>query len=180
MNAFSEGSNKPLHETKRQRKDYLHVVNHVCKGKHFRTLWSYVPITFTRADLKLKHFPHNDPLVIRANIGKNTLHFFINDVGRILVDTDSSADIITSQCFILMGFTEKDLKKAVYPLIGFAGKRIEAVGKAEINVTFSQGLTMRTKTITFDIVDINYPYNTIFRRNIINKFAAAIHQQFYA
>jgi hypothetical protein len=74
-----------------------------------------------------------------------------------------------------MGFTEKDLKKAVCPLIGFTGKRIEAMGKAEINVTFSQGLTMRTKTITFDIVDINYPYNAIFGRNIINKFAVAIH-----
>jgi hypothetical protein len=55
-----------------------------------------VPITFTGADLKLKHFPHNDPLIIRANFGKNTLHFFVNDVGRIIVDTDSSADIITS------------------------------------------------------------------------------------
>jgi hypothetical protein len=91
--------------------------------------------------LKLKHFPHNDPLVIRANSAKNLVHFFGNDVGRILVDTGSSADVITWQCFAQMGFTGKDLKKSVYSLIGFRGKRIEAVGKADINVTFGQSQT---------------------------------------
>jgi glyoxylase-like metal-dependent hydrolase (beta-lactamase superfamily II) len=108
--------------------------------------------------LKLKHFPHNNPLVIRANIGKNSVHFFGNDVGWILVDTGTSADIITWRCFVQMGFTEKDLKKLVYTLIGFEGKKIEAVGKAEINVTFGQGATMRLKQVTFDIVDVQYPY----------------------
>lgn len=34
---------------------------------------------------------------------------------------------------------------------------------------------MRTKFITFDIVDITCPYNAIFDRNIINKFTAVIH-----
>jgi hypothetical protein len=35
---------------------------------------------------------------------------------------------------------------------------------------------MRTKVITFDVVDSVYPYNAIFGRNTINKFAAVIHQ----
>jgi hypothetical protein len=47
MNAISGGSNEPVHETKRHRKDYLRAVNHVCKGKHFRTTWSHIPIIFT-------------------------------------------------------------------------------------------------------------------------------------
>jgi hypothetical protein len=64
INAIFGGSNEPIHETKRERKDYLWAVNRVCEGKHFRTEWSHIPITFTEADLKLKHFPHNDPLVI--------------------------------------------------------------------------------------------------------------------
>jgi hypothetical protein len=75
-------------------------------------------------------------------------------------------------------FTKKDLKKSLYPLIGFGGKKIEAIGKAKINVTFGQGATMCTEPITFDIVDVQYRYNAIFRKNINNKFTAAIHQPY--
>jgi hypothetical protein len=35
---------------------------------------------------------------------------------------------------------------------------------------------MRTEVITFDVVDFVCPYNAIFGRNTINKFAAVIHQ----
>ena len=63
-----------------------------------------------------------------------------------------------------------------YPLIGFGGKWIEALGKIEINITFGEGSTQRTEAINFDVVDINYPYNTIFGRNTLVKFAAVIHQ----
>ena len=107
INAISGGSNEPVHETKRQRKECLRTVSHVCEGKHFRTPWSHVPITFSEADLRLQHYPHNDPLIIRANIGKNSVHFAGNDVGRILIDNGISADVLTWQCFVKMGFTEK-------------------------------------------------------------------------
>jgi hypothetical protein len=74
-----------------------------------------------------------------------------------------------------MGFKKEHLKKAEHPLYGFGNKRIEALGKIDVNVTFGQDATMRTKVITFD-VDFVYPYNAIFGRNTINKFAAVIHQ----
>jgi len=106
------------------------------------------------------------------------VHFAGNDVGRILVDNGSSANILVWQCFIKMGHTEKDLKKLQYPLIGFGGKRIETVGKIELHVTFGEGNTQRTEAITFHVVDINYPYNAIFGRNTIVKFAAVIHQPY--
>ena len=77
-----------------------------------------------------------------------------------------------------MGITEKNLHKSKYPLIGFGGKRIEALGKIELNVTFGEGNTQRTEVITFDIVDIAYPYNTIFGRNSIIKFATVINQAY--
>ena len=148
------------------------------EGKHFCTPWSHVPITFSEADLRLQHYPHNDPLVIRANIGRNSVHFAGNDVGRILVDNGSSADVLTWQCFLKMGFTEKNLHKSQYPLIGFGGKRIESLGKIELNVTFSEGNTQRTEVITFNVVDIAYPYNAIFGHNSIIKFAAVINQAY--
>jgi len=45
-------------------------------------------------------------------------------------------------------------------------------------VTFGEGNTQRTEIITFDVVDITYPYNAIFGRNSIIKFAAVINQAF--
>jgi hypothetical protein len=167
-----------VHETKRQRKEYLCTVSHVCEDKHFRTPWSHVPITFSEADLRLQHYPHNDPLVIRANIGRNSVHFAGNDVGRILVDNGSSADVLTWQRFVKMGFTKKNLHKSQYPLIGFGGKKIEALGKIELNLTFGEGNTQRTELITFGVVDIAYPYNAIFGCNSIIKFAVVINQAF--
>jgi hypothetical protein len=97
-------------------------------------------------------------------------------VGRVLVDNGSSADILTWQCFSVMGLKKEDLKKAEHPLYGFGNKRIEALGKIDVNVTFGQDATMRTEVITFNVVDFVYPYNGIFGRNTINKFATVIHQ----
>jgi len=77
-----------------------------------------------------------------------------------------------------MGLTEKSLQKSLYPLIGFGRKRIEALGKIELNITFGEGSTKGTKAITFDVVDINYPYNAIFGRNTLVNFAAVIHQPY--
>jgi hypothetical protein len=111
-----------------------------------------------------------------ANIGKNTKYYFGKNVRRVLVDNGSLADILTWQCFSGMRFKREDLQKAEHPLYGFGNKRIEALGKIDVNVTFGQDATMRTEVITFDVVDFAYPYNAIFDRNTINKFAAVIHQ----
>ena len=94
------------------------------------------------------------------------------------MDNGSSADILVWQCFVKMGFTEKALQKSQYSLIGFGGKRIEALGKIELNVTFGEGATQRTDAITFDVVDINYTYNAIFGSNTLVKFAVVIHQPY--
>jgi hypothetical protein len=176
INASSGGSNESVHTTKRQRQEYYRSVSHICSRKYFHLLWSHIPITFTAADIRLQHYPHNDPLVIRANIGKNTKYYFGNDVGRVLVDNGSSADILPWKCFSGMGFKREDSQKAKHPLYGFGNKRIEALGKIDVNVTFRQDATMRTEVITFDVVAFVYPYNAIFGHNTINKFASVIHQ----
>ena len=69
INAISGGSNELVLEMKRQHKEYFRTVSHVSKGR------SHVLISFTQADLRLQHYPHNDPLVIRANIGKNSVQY---------------------------------------------------------------------------------------------------------
>jgi hypothetical protein len=68
------------------------------------------------------------------------------------------------------------LQKAEHLLYGFGNKIIEALGKIDVNVTFGQDAIMRTEVITFDVVDFVYPYNAIFGRNTIDRFAEVIHQ----
>ena len=45
-------------------------------------------------------------------------------------------------------------------------------------MTFGEANTQITELITFDVVDIAYPYNAIFGRNSIVKFAAVINQAY--
>jgi hypothetical protein len=94
----------------------------------------------------------------------------------VLVDNDSLADILTWQCFSDVGFKKEDLQKEERPLYSFGSKRIEALGKIDVNVTFGQDPTLRTEVITLDVIDFVYPYNAIFGHNTINKFVVVIHQ----
>ena len=61
------------------------------------------------------------------------------------------------------------------PLIGFRGKRINALGTMSLPVSFGGQEISRTKYVTFDVVDLYYPYNAIFGRGFANKFNIAIH-----
>jgi hypothetical protein len=49
------------------------------------------------------------------------------------------------------------------PLYGFGDKRIEPVGVITLRILFATPQNPRIEYITFDVVDMLYPYNTIFR-----------------
>jgi hypothetical protein len=172
INAITGGCNSPEHLTKRQKKEQQREVSHVCAGKVFKTEWSQVPITFTEADLKLKKYPHEYSLVIRAVLGKNTKYLLGNDVGGILVDNGSSADIITYELFKRMEFRDDQLQKTSKPLYGFSNKKVEALGTIEMNVSLRTRALMRTEMVNFDVVDIPYAHKAM------NKFVAVIHMPF--
>lgn len=58
----------------------------------------------------------------------------------------------------------------VIPLVGFGGKPIAALNQIDMSVTFSEGPSARTKSITFDIANIPYQYNAILGRATLNTF----------
>jgi hypothetical protein len=63
-------------------------------------------------------------------------------------------------------------------LYGFNGKRIELMGSISLPASFGSLRTARTEYITFDVVDMNYPYNVIFGRGLLNTFEAALHSAY--
>jgi hypothetical protein len=156
-------------DTKRQKKDHYRSVNHVAlTGPVVQTKWSHVPLTFDAKDVDLRSAPHADALVINCSVAGWDLH-------KVLVDNDSQAGIIFLHAFDRMGISHSLLKPADNPLYGFGGKGTFPVGKIELPLSFGAAPNARSEQVTFDIVDIIYPYNAIMGRGSINKFEAAIH-----
>jgi len=57
-------------------------------------------------------------------------------VTRILVDTDSSVDILVASTFNNMKLNKNLLQPSGRPLYGFDGKQVKAIGKITLLVTF--------------------------------------------
>jgi hypothetical protein len=65
------------------------------------------------------------------------------------------------------------------PLYGFGGKRIEPVRAITLPVSFGTPQNLHTKYITFDVVDMLYPYNAIFKQGLLNTFEAALYSGYF-
>jgi hypothetical protein len=130
--------------------------------------WSHVPLTFDTRDVDLHSAPHMDAMVINCSVTGWDLH-------KVLVDNGSQADIIFLHAFDRMGISHSLLKPSDNPLYGFGGKGTFPVGKIELPLSFGVAPNARSEQVTFDIVDMVYPYNAIMGWGSINKFEAAIH-----
>jgi hypothetical protein len=133
-----------------------------------QTKWSHMQITFTEADIKLVSFPHTDAMVITSHINKW-------NVTRVLVDNGNQAEILFLSTFEQMGLNKSQLKESPKPLYGFGGRKIKPIDSISLPVSFGSPSNARTEYITFDVVDISYPYNTIFRRDLLNTLEASLH-----
>jgi hypothetical protein len=137
-------------ETKKERKHYFRKVRNICvEGRVEKTRWSHIPITFSEEDVRLQGFPHNDALVIEANIASWTL-------GKLLVDNGSLADIIFADAFDKMGLNRDLLQPPDTPLYGFGGRVIHALGKVVLPVSFGTVQNARTEYLSFDVVEMYY------------------------
>jgi hypothetical protein len=62
-----------------------------------------------------------------------------------------------------MGYDKKQLKEPMKPIFGFSGKRIKPIRVITLPVLFGTPQNTHIEYITFDVVDMLYPYNAIFR-----------------
>jgi hypothetical protein len=77
-----------------------------------------------------------------------------------------------------MGFDQKQLKEPLKPMYDESGKTIEPIGAITLSVSFGTPKNPHTKYITFDVVDMPYPYNAIFGRGLLYTFEAALHSAY--
>jgi hypothetical protein len=107
-------------------------------------------------------------MVIKANIAGW-------GISKVLVNSGSFVDIIFTSAFDQIKLSRSQLQPSDTPLIGFGGKQVNALGKNSLPVSFGDQENARTEYVTFDIIDLYYPYNAIFVRGFANKFNMALH-----
>jgi hypothetical protein len=100
------------------------------------------------------------------------------DIARILIDNGSQAEILFLLTFDQMGLDRNQLKEIMKPLYGFRGKQVELVGSISLLVSISDHQNVRAKQVTFDMVDMHYPYHGIHGRGFLNTFEVVLHSTY--
>lgn len=74
-----------------------------------------------------------------------------------------------------MGINHSLLQPTDNALYGFRSKRMFPLGKIELLLSLGTTPNAMTEQVTFDIVNMVYPYNVVMGRGSIDKLEAAIH-----
>ena len=77
-----------------------------------------------------------------------------------------------------MNLDRRTLEPTRNSLFGFGGKKIDALGKRAILVSFVEGEKVHIEMITFDIVNMDYPCTAIFGRGVLSRFKIVIKQSY--
>ena len=107
-------------------------------------------ISFTAKEQEKVLTLHQDTLVISLIVA-NCL------VKRILVDNESSSNIIFQAAYKDLGLEDSALTRRITPLIGFSGEVKQTAGEVTLPV-YAEGVNLSTK---FLVVDCDSSYNII-------------------
>ncbi|GFS34945.1 hypothetical protein Acr_00g0036910 [Actinidia rufa] len=125
------------------------------------------PITFSNDDLRGLHLSHDDALVVSAVIANF-------NVQRILIDNESSTDILFISAFERMKIGLDKLHPFHTPLIGFGGNTTHPLGWINLPITLETEPQQTTVWQDFIVVDCPSPYNAILGRPTLGGIKAII------
>ncbi|XP_034197315.1 uncharacterized protein LOC117612781 [Prunus dulcis] len=123
------------------------------------------PITFCEEEEEGVLYPHDDPMIIRAEIADY-------DVGRVLIDTGSSVRVIFAEAFREMGINDNQVNRQLTPLLSFSGDLVQPVGSVKLPITFGTAPRKMTTYDQFLIVDCPTAYNVIVGRTALMRVKA--------
>lgn len=112
--------------------------------------------------------PHDDPLVIKLQIGSAL-------VGRVLVDGGSSVDILFLSTFENMGLDRSVLRPTCQPLFAFDSTMVCPLGIVTPNVCTAE----RCLDVDFVVIDCQSSFNVIMGRGWIHTMhgvTSTLHQ----
>ncbi|CAL9000871.1 unnamed protein product, partial [Prunus brigantina] len=157
----------------RSTKSYIRAVRHPQifslteeRNSKIRRL-GWEPITFSGEEEKGIIFPHSDPMIIRADISDF-------DVGRILIDTGSSVNVLFADAFNGLGIGHQSLNKEITPLLSFSGDVVEPIGSIQLPLTIGSGQRRAFIYTHFLIVSCPTAYNAIIGRPALTRMKAIL------
>ncbi|XP_021812974.1 uncharacterized protein LOC110755955 [Prunus avium] len=123
------------------------------------------PISFSEEEEEGIIYPHNDPMIIRAEIAEF-------DVGRILIDNGSSVNVIFADAFKELGIDDSQVNRQLSPLLSFSGDLVQPIGSVSLSISFG---TAPRRTMVYDqflVVDCPTAYNVIVGRTALTAIKA--------
>ncbi|CAA0810422.1 Unknown protein, partial [Striga hermonthica] len=123
-------------------------------------------INFRPADVRKVERPHNDALMITAQVSRY-------EVQRVFFDTGSSVNVIFYDCFKRV---ELDIQLTPLHtlLFGFTGSEVSPLGEAMLAVVLGKGDLRKVKMVRFVVIDVESAYNVILERPALNAFQAVM------
>ncbi|KAJ8435660.1 hypothetical protein Cgig2_015665 [Carnegiea gigantea] len=95
-------------------------------------------------------------------------------IRRILIDIESSPDIITLECIQRLKYPTRDITPLVHPIPGFGVQTVNSVGTVHLPLQFGDKIKSKNLEVDFLVIDVPSAYNVILGRSALHRVKAVI------
>ncbi|XP_021770541.1 uncharacterized protein LOC110734711 [Chenopodium quinoa] len=122
---------------------------------------TFPDVLITEKDRGKVRRPQDDPIVIECKIANQK-------VGRILIHTRSSSDLISQKCLAKLKYKPSSMTQVSHPLVGFGGGVVHPVGRIDLPIRLCEKGAGRHMVVRFLVEELT-AYNLILGRPTLNE-----------